>query len=57
VANWIKVFLVEPAITRGSGSDLYSDTKDIYVEYVQKTVASGESSATVVRRDVPYLVK
>ena len=57
VANWIKVFLVEPAIKRGSGSDLYSDTKDIYVEFVQKTVASGESSATVVRRDVPYLVK
>ena len=57
VANWIKVFLVEPAIKRGSGSDLYTDTKDIYVEFVEKTVASGDSFATVVRRDVPYLVK
>jgi Flp pilus assembly protein TadG len=57
VANWMKVFLTEPAIKRGSGSDLYSDTKDIYVEFVEKTVASGDSFATVVRRDVPYLVK
>lgn len=57
VANWMKMFLTEPAIKRGSGSDLYSDTKDIYVEFVQKTTASADSFATVVRRDVPYLVK
>ena len=57
VPAWLKVFLTEPAIKRGSGSDLYTDQKDIYVEFIQKTDASADAFATVVRRDVPYLVK
>ena len=57
VAEWINVFLVEPAINRGTGSTLYTDQKDIYVEYIEKTKASAKSFETVVRRDKPYLVK
>jgi len=57
VPSWIKVFLTEPAIKRGSGSDLYTDQKDIYVEFVEKTSPSADSASSVVRRDVPYLVK
>lgn len=59
VPSWLKVFLVEPAIKRGSGSgsDLYADTKDIYVEFIEKTNPSADAFSTVVRRDVPYLVK
>ncbi|WP_343346767.1 pilus assembly protein TadG-related protein [Sphingomicrobium sp. XHP0239] len=57
VAEWINVFLVEPAINRGTGSNLYTDQKDIYVEYIEKTKASANAFETVVRRDKPYLVK
>ena len=57
VPSWIKVFLTEPAIKRGSGSNLYTDQKDIYVEFVEKTNPSADSASSVVRRDVPYLVK
>lgn len=57
VPSWLKVFLVEPAIKRGSGSDLYSDTKDIYVEFIEKSVPQDDNFEDVVRRDVPYLVK
>ena len=57
VPAWLKVFLTEPAIKRGSGSDLYTDDKDIYVEFIEKTQASADSLNSVVRRDVPYLVK
>jgi len=57
VPTWIKVFLTEPAVKRGSGSDLYTDQKDIYVEFIEKTKASEDAFASVVRRDVPYLVK
>jgi Flp pilus assembly protein TadG len=57
VPSWLKVFLVEPAFKRGSGSDLYSDTKDIYVEFIEKSTAQTDEFEAVVRRDVPYLVK
>jgi hypothetical protein len=57
VPAWLKVFLTEPALKRGSGSDLYTDQKDIYVEFIEKSNASADSSASVVRRDVPYLIK
>ena len=57
VPGWLKVFLTEPAIKRGSGSNLYTDQKDIYVEVVERTNPSADSAASVVRRDVPYLVK
>jgi hypothetical protein len=57
VPSWLKVFLTEPAVKRGTGSDLYTDQKDIYVEFIEKTKASEDAFASVVRRDVPYLVK
>jgi Flp pilus assembly protein TadG len=57
VPSWLKVFLVEPAIKRGSGTDLYTDTKDIYVEFVEKSKAQDDDFSEVVRRDVPYLIK
>lgn len=57
VAAWLKVFLVEPAIKRGNGSDLYSDTKDIYIEFIEKSQAQDDDFSEVVRRDVPYLIK
>jgi len=57
VPSWLKVFLVEPAIKRGTGSDLYADTKDIYVEFIEKSVPQDDNFEDVVRRDVPYLVK
>lgn len=57
VPAWLKLFLVEPAFKRGSGSDLYADSKDIYVEFVEKTVSQSNAFNQVVRRDVPYLIK
>jgi hypothetical protein len=57
VPSWLKVFLVEPAIKRGSGTDLYTDTKDIYVEFIEKSKAQDDDFSEVVRRDVPYLIK
>jgi hypothetical protein len=57
VPTWIKVFLTEPAIKRGTGSDLYTNDKDIYVEFIEKIKQSEDQFASVVRRDVPYLVK
>jgi Flp pilus assembly protein TadG len=60
VPTWIKVFLTEPAFKRSSpppGNNLYTDSKDIYVEFIEKTKQSEDQFASVVRRDVPYLVK
>jgi Flp pilus assembly protein TadG len=57
VPSWLKVFLVEPAANRGSGSNLYTDQKDIYVEYIEKSKSQDDEFSEVVRRDVPYLVK
>lgn len=58
VPTWLEVFLVEPAWNRGSGSNIYTDQKDIYVEVIGETAAAGNASAgQVVRRDVPYLIR
>jgi hypothetical protein len=57
VPSWLKVFLVEPAIKRGSGSDLYAGDKDIYVEFIEKSQAQNNDFEEVVRRDVPQLIK
>lgn len=57
VPAWLKVFLTEPAVNRGSGSTLYTDQKDIYVEFIEKTVAKNDDFSEVVRRDAPYLIK
>ncbi|SEH20077.1 Putative Flp pilus-assembly TadE/G-like [Sphingopyxis sp. YR583] len=55
VRRWIDVFLVEPSLDRGSRTK-----KDqIYVEIVGETTsgAAGETAGSVIRRDVPHLVK
>jgi hypothetical protein len=62
VPTWLEVFLVEPAVDRtdngGGGSVQYTDQKDIYVEAIGETLASGAGGVgQVVRRDVPYLIR
>lgn len=57
VSKWLDVFLVEPAIARGSGSDKRTGNGDIYVEVIELTSSGGEEAAQVVRRDVPYLIR
>lgn len=58
VPIWLDLFLVEPAVQRGSGPNTYTDDKDVYVEVIGVTTASGNNGAgQVVRRDLPYLIK
>jgi Flp pilus assembly protein TadG len=57
VPSWLKVFLTEPAMQRGTGGSVYTDQKDIYVEFIEKTQSQDDNFSEVVRRDVPYLVK
>ncbi|WP_260482896.1 pilus assembly protein TadG-related protein [Sphingomicrobium flavum] len=57
VTRWVKVFLLEPSMARGSGSDPHTRFKDIYVEYVEDIEVNSDSFETVIRRDKPYLVK
>lgn len=57
VPAWLKVFLVEPAFNRGTGSNIYTDQKDIYVEFIEKIQAQTDDFTEVIRRDVPYLIK
>lgn len=59
VPTWLKLFLVEPTIKRGTGNaaNLYADDKDVYVEFLEKSYPQDENFEEVVRRDVPYLVK
>ncbi len=59
VPTWIKLFLVEPTLKRGSGNsaNLYSEDKEVYVEFVEKSKAQDNTFEQVVRRDVPVLLK
>lgn len=59
VRRWIDVFLVEPSLDRGSGGNTRSKKDQIYVEIIGETTAgsSGETAGSVVRRDVPYLIR
>lgn len=54
VRKWIDVFLVEPSVDRNR-----TDKKEIYFEIIGQTTAgsAGESAGSVVRRDVPYLIR
>lgn len=54
VTKWVEVFFVEPSIARDRTS-----AGDVYVEVVRvvDAGASASTSAQVIRRDVPYLVK
>lgn len=53
VKKWVEVFLVEPSLARAR-----TDEKEVYVEVIGETSAgSGSSSASLIRHDVPYLIK
>ena len=54
VRRWIDVFLVQPSLNRNrTGQD------EIYVEIIGDTTAgsAGETAGTVIRRDLPYLLR
>lgn len=59
VAGWMNVFLVQPSLNRGIGGTQLTRQDQIYVEIIGKTVPVGNGSlaGTVIRRDVPYLIK
>jgi len=54
VTEFMDVFLVQPSVDRGRTSK-----DEIYVEIIGKTKSgsAGETAGTVIRRDVPYLVR
>lgn len=55
IRRFIDIFLVEPSLNRPDRTD----KKDIYVEIIGESDAggTGETAGTVIRRDVPFLVK
>ncbi len=58
VRKWLDVFLVEPAIARGSGPSQRSTNGDIYVEVIGVATSGGGSADNLpTRRDVPYLIR
>lgn len=54
VTKWIDVFLVEPSVPRAR-----TEASDVYVEVIGETKlgGGGSTSAQLIRRDVPYLVR
>jgi len=54
VEKWIKLFLVEPSLNRGTGGSQKTNAGDIYVEIIGESRAGGND---VIRHDVPYLIK
>jgi Flp pilus assembly protein TadG len=54
VQEFMDVFLVQPSIDRN-----YTSKDEIYLEIIGRTKSgsAGETAGTVVRRDVPYLIK
>ncbi len=60
VRRWMDVFLVEPSIARpGSSTRRATGQDQIYVEIIGETTSgsAGETAGSVIRRDVPYLIK
>jgi len=59
VNKWIDVFLVEPSIDRGTGTNKFTERKEVYVEVIGETASgtAGSTAGQVVRRDVPYLIE
>jgi Flp pilus assembly protein TadG len=58
VNKWIDVFLVEPSIDRGNGTNKFTERKEVYVEVIGETASgAGSTAGQVVRRDVPYLIE
>jgi Flp pilus assembly protein TadG len=52
VSAWMDVFLVQPSASRAMFSD-----KNVYVEEIGLTNVHTDTTAQVVRRDVPYLIR
>jgi len=58
VTKWVELFLVQPAITRGSGPSQVTSNNEIYVEIIGSTNPTGSgATAQVVTREVPYLIE
>lgn len=60
VRRWMDVFLVEPSIARpGSSTRRATGQDQIYVEIIGETTSgsAGETAGSVIRRDVPYLIR
>ena len=60
VVEFMDVFLVEPSLNRSRpGNANYTQKDEIYAEIIGRTTAgsAGENAGTVIRRDVPYLIK
>ena len=56
VQRWMDVFLVQPSLDRTGGR---TRKDEIYVEVIGETTAgsAGETAGSVIRRDVPYLLR
>ena len=54
VRRWVDVFLVQPSLDRGR-----TQKDEMYVEIIGETEggSAGETAGTVIRRDVPFLVR
>lgn len=54
VRRWMDVFLVQPSASRDR-----TDADEIYVEVIGETSAgsAGETAGSVIRRDMPYLIR
>jgi hypothetical protein len=57
--QWMDIFLVEPAFSRGSGVNARTDDGDVYVEIIGARAMPGVngSSGNIVRRDVPQILE
>jgi len=55
VPTWLDMFLVEPALDRGSGPSAYTDKKDVYVEIIGTTTQSAANQ--VIERNKPFLIR
>jgi Flp pilus assembly protein TadG len=58
VNKWVDVFLVEPSVNRGSGTNVFTERKEVYVEVIGETgQGAGITFGQVIQRKVPYLVE
>jgi len=58
VAKWLDVFLVEPVMKRDKTYKTGTASDEVYVEVIGEAgVAATSTTAQLIRRDVPYLVK
>lgn len=56
---WVDVFLPEPSVRRRVSGTTYTEASDVYVEVIGSTTlgGGGTTSAQLIRRDVPYLIR